>query len=127
MAGPARFVVAVLATINYCQIQINFQISIGKTKTKLSYLPVGSVGSGAVDVLVCWIEAPNVGRTGFAAGVPNDNVFDEPNAGVDVAAAGTAVAGAVATGVPNDKVELVVAGVPNDRDALGAAVEPVNE
>lgn len=66
-----------------------------------------------------------MGRAGFEVGVPNDNVFDAPNAGADV---GAGTAAAVATGVaPNDRVELAVAGVPNDRDALGADVAPINE
>lgn len=38
-----------------------------------------------IEVLVCCVAAPNVGRVGFAAGVcPNDKVFDVPNDGVDV-------------------------------------------
>lgn len=90
IAGPVRFVFTVLA----------------------------AVGSGAVEVIAGWIEAPNVGKAGLAAGVPNDILLAAPNAG--------AGADVVAAGVPNDSVELVVVGVPNDKEPLGAGAAPIN-
>lgn len=67
-------------------------------------------------MFVCCVAAPNVGRVGFAAGVPNDNVFDVPNDGVDVV---------VVAVWPNVNAVLGVAVEPNDSPAVGAA--PTNK
>lgn len=112
MAGPARFVFTVLTA------GIEIDISIGSDNFNhlkwLLYIPVGTVAV----TFAGWVDAPNEGSAGLAAGVPNDNVPVAPNP-VEAEVA------AVAAGAPKESDGAAVVVAPNVNALLaGVAAAP---